>query len=285
MNSSIRRPTPAFIVAMIALVVALAGSAVALPGSNQVDRNDLKRGAVTKKAIKRSAVTKKAIKAGAVTMEKLAPGAVTDTAIAPGAVTNSAIAPGAVTNSAIAPGAVGTNGLGDDAVTSQKIAPHEKPHLVGDVGEPQFSNGGEGDCVWQDGGSLGSPFAGFGRVKFYKDQLGYVRMSGIAVSSDGPGGDGVCDLNDPGEEEDGIVFRLPVDYVPAEVVFGFIGEGLGVITPAGGAILDAPIPGGVVYGDGGVILSSVNYEPTSAQAGKAATQEPVDLEALQRLMP
>lgn len=39
-------PSPALLVAMIALVAALAGSAIALPGSNSVKSNDIKRDAV-----------------------------------------------------------------------------------------------------------------------------------------------------------------------------------------------------------------------------------------------
>jgi hypothetical protein len=42
MNPS-HRPSPALIVALIALVAALAGSAVALPGKNKVDKNDIKK--------------------------------------------------------------------------------------------------------------------------------------------------------------------------------------------------------------------------------------------------
>ena len=35
------RPSPALLVAVIALVAALAGSAVALPGKNKIDTNDI----------------------------------------------------------------------------------------------------------------------------------------------------------------------------------------------------------------------------------------------------
>jgi len=108
-----RRPSPALLVAVIALVAALAGSAVALPGKNKVDKNDIKKGAVTKKAIKKGAVTKKALKSGAVTEGKLA----------------------------------------DAAVTAAKIAPHEAAHLVGAPGEPAFGTGGDGDCAWRNAGA------------------------------------------------------------------------------------------------------------------------------------
>ena len=119
------RPSPALLVAVIALVAALAGSAVALPGKNKVDKNDIKKGAVTKKAIKKGAVTKKALKSGAVTEGKLA----------------------------------------DAAVTAAKIGPHEAAHLVGAPGEPTVGTGGDGDCDWHNAsaadGVTGQAPAGF----------------------------------------------------------------------------------------------------------------------------
>jgi len=75
------------LIALIALFVVLGGSAVALPGTKSVEKNDLKKGAVTKKAIKKNAVTKKAIKANAVISDKLADGAVTTGKLAGDAVT------------------------------------------------------------------------------------------------------------------------------------------------------------------------------------------------------
>ena len=56
------RPSAALLVAVIALVAALAGSASALPGKKTIDKNDFKKGAVTKKAIKAGAVTTKGVK-------------------------------------------------------------------------------------------------------------------------------------------------------------------------------------------------------------------------------
>jgi len=41
-----RLPSPAMVVAVIALVVAMSGAAIALPGKNSVKSNDIKRGAV-----------------------------------------------------------------------------------------------------------------------------------------------------------------------------------------------------------------------------------------------
>jgi hypothetical protein len=254
MNPSIPRPSAALVVAMVALFAALAGGAFALPGGGTVDRNDLKRGAVTKKALKKGAVTKRALKRGAVTEKALKDAVVTAAKLGPEAVTGPAIAAG--------------------AVSVDKIAEHEERHVV-----TSFSNGGEGDCIWQDAGAM----AGFGRVSYYKDEIGYVRMGGVAIASDGPGGDGVCDLDDPGEAEDGIVFRLPDDYLPAELVLSFGIDGIAGVIPAGGAIFAGPVPGGVVYADGGAFLSGLNYEPaSSARSARAASRPPVDLEAVMR---
>jgi hypothetical protein len=60
----VRRPTPAMAVAFVALLAALSGTAVALPGINTVDSGDIKNGQVKGKDIGRSAVTGKKVKNG-----------------------------------------------------------------------------------------------------------------------------------------------------------------------------------------------------------------------------
>lgn len=52
-----RLPSPALAVAFVALLAALSGTAIALPGKNTVDSGDLKRGAVKTADIARGAVT------------------------------------------------------------------------------------------------------------------------------------------------------------------------------------------------------------------------------------
>jgi hypothetical protein len=61
-----RRPSPAMGVAFVALVAALSGTAVALPGVNTVDSGDIKNGQVKGKDIRKNAVTGVKIKNGAV---------------------------------------------------------------------------------------------------------------------------------------------------------------------------------------------------------------------------
>ena len=50
-------PSPALVVASIALIAALTGSAIALPGKSKVQRNDIRKNAVTGPKIRNNAVT------------------------------------------------------------------------------------------------------------------------------------------------------------------------------------------------------------------------------------
>jgi hypothetical protein len=59
-----RRPSPAMAVAFIALLAALSGTAVALPGKNTVDSGDIKKGAVKKSDIGKNAVNSSKVKDG-----------------------------------------------------------------------------------------------------------------------------------------------------------------------------------------------------------------------------
>jgi hypothetical protein len=67
------RPSPALIVAVIALVAALAGPAIGLPGKNNVDKNDLKKNVVKSKSIKPNAVKSKHVKDGQIGIAELTP--------------------------------------------------------------------------------------------------------------------------------------------------------------------------------------------------------------------
>jgi hypothetical protein len=62
----IRRPSPAGVLAFIALGAALGGTATALPGTLSVQANDLRTGSVTARAIRTDAVREAEIQAGAV---------------------------------------------------------------------------------------------------------------------------------------------------------------------------------------------------------------------------
>src|SRR5215207_5359811 len=67
-----RRPSPSMIVAFVALCVALAGTASALPGKNRVKKDDIARAAVRAKHIYSNAVRTKHIRSRNVTRSKIA---------------------------------------------------------------------------------------------------------------------------------------------------------------------------------------------------------------------
>ncbi len=74
----VRTPSPALVVATIALVLALTGAAAALPGRNTVDAGDIEKGAVGTKELQRNAVRgpdvrKDALKGRQVFESKLGP--------------------------------------------------------------------------------------------------------------------------------------------------------------------------------------------------------------------
>jgi len=73
MGSGKRRfvPSPAIVLAMVALIVAMAGSAVALKGTNSVKSNDIKNGAVKTSKIAKDAVTGAKVANGAITAPDL----------------------------------------------------------------------------------------------------------------------------------------------------------------------------------------------------------------------
>jgi hypothetical protein len=61
------RPSPAMVVAFVALLAALSGTAIALPGTNSVDSGDIKNGTIRGKDIHRNAVTGKKVKNASLT--------------------------------------------------------------------------------------------------------------------------------------------------------------------------------------------------------------------------
>jgi hypothetical protein len=80
------RPSPALVLALAALVVALGGTAQALPGANVVDNNDLRNNVVGTRNIKPEAVRGLDIRSDAVGASEIAPDAVQESEIGAGAV-------------------------------------------------------------------------------------------------------------------------------------------------------------------------------------------------------
>ena len=105
------------VVGFVALFVALAGTAVALPGSHLIGRDDFRRGAVTTRAIHRGAVTTGKIRQGAVASGRIRGGAVTAAKLRPGAVTTAKLGDGSVTQTRLAAGSVGSAQLDTAHIT------------------------------------------------------------------------------------------------------------------------------------------------------------------------
>jgi hypothetical protein len=103
-----RRPSPAMVVALIALICALTGTAWAALGKNSVGTKQLKKNAVTAAKIKKEAVTTAKIKKNAVTGAK-------------------------VNESTLA--------TVPSASVANSLSPLEPVHLVGAPGEPSFEGG------------------------------------------------------------------------------------------------------------------------------------------------
>ena len=61
------RPSPAMAVAFVALLAALSGTAIALPGTNSVDSGDVKNNSITSKDIKNNNVRSKDVRNGSLT--------------------------------------------------------------------------------------------------------------------------------------------------------------------------------------------------------------------------
>jgi len=235
-----RRPSPALIVALIALVAALAGTAAALPGRNTIDKNDLKKNAVKSKNIKQ--------------------------------------------------GQVKSSDVADGTVAEADLKAAEAPHLVGAPGEPEFGDGGEGDCLWRNlvPGDTGGVESGIGPASFYKDPYGAVRLGGVAIEEDAPGGDGSCDPSDPGEGEDGVAFTLPAGYRPADVIYAATSGGALVASDAGGNFEGVAIAPGAVFaltGDAviGDMISFRAATPAAAAASATGPAARLDPEALRKL--
>ncbi|MBS1894065.1 MAG: hypothetical protein JST59_22425 [Actinobacteria bacterium] len=97
----LRRPSPAMVVALVALVLSLAGSAFA---AVKIGTKSLQNSAVTTKKLKNRAVTAAKLAEGSVSNAKLAEGAVSTSKVAEGAITTGKLAEGAVSAQKLAPG-------------------------------------------------------------------------------------------------------------------------------------------------------------------------------------
>lgn len=113
------RPSPAMIVALVALFVALGGVSYAALAKNSVGTKQLKKNAVTTVKIKNNAVN------GA--------------KVADGSLTGADVAAGSLTGTNLADGSVGLADLGSDSVDSAKVV--NGSLKAGDVASAQFLGG------------------------------------------------------------------------------------------------------------------------------------------------
>jgi hypothetical protein len=129
MARRLRAPSPALLIALLALFVSIGGVGYA---ASKIDTNDIKNKAVTKPKIDKQAVTSnrladqaaktKKIADQAVTTDKLGDQAVSTNKLGDQAVSTNKLGDQAVSTDKLGDQAVSTNKLGDQAVTTSKIA-------------------------------------------------------------------------------------------------------------------------------------------------------------------
>lgn len=148
MKGHVSRPSPALIVAVLALIVALAGTsyaALSLP-KNSVGSKQLKKNSVTTAKIKKNAVT------GAKVKDQSLSGKDID---------------------------LSTLGTVPSAATANALAPMEATHLIGAAGQPGFENGS-----LNFGTVAGRAHQSAG---FFKDLEGVVHLQGFVRVGSGSG--------------------------------------------------------------------------------------------------
>jgi hypothetical protein len=199
MTARVGRPSPALIVAIIALAVAMTGTGYAalnLP-SNSVGTKQLRNNAVTSSKLKNGAVSTAKLKRGAVTGEKVKRQSLTGADInvkTLGTVPSANEARHAATAGTARPvGAAGGGLIG--SYPNPQIAAAEPIRFVGAPGQPQF------DTQWTNVGG------GFQPAGFYKDPFGTVHLQG--------------DVMRTSSGTDAVIFVLPRDYCPSGGIANF----------------------------------------------------------------
>ena len=216
-----RRPSAALIVAVVALVVAMAGTGYAafkLP-NNSVGTKQLKNSAVTGAKVKQGSLEGGDIKLSTLgTVPSAAKANSAETATRATSAENAARA--------------NTAASADHAVTADSassIPPAGPIHFVGTPGEPPFLSGSKNHPLPVPGGS-------YQQVGFYKDHEGVVHLEGVV---------------DAGKEglAPGLIFVLPPGYRPAEgIALPFEpAEKRGILVAGAGVVLSGQDISGGVY--------------------------------------
>jgi hypothetical protein len=213
-------------VALIALVVALAGTAYAavhLP-KGSVGARQLKKGSVTKKKIRKNAVTRAKIHKNAITGIKIKDRSILGRDIRVNSL-------GKVPSASVAD-------------TANALAPLEPLHLVGAAGEPPFESEAGNVGLIPKSTVLSQP------VGFYKDHDGIVHLEGFAKT----GNDGFVFTLPPGDRPaSGITQIFETKGEKVILIFGsnIVINGVDV----SGKVLAAENPT--------VVLSGVSFRPGS----------------------
>jgi hypothetical protein len=232
-----RRPSAALIVAVVALVVAMAGTgyaALKLP-NNSVGTKQLKNNAVTGVKVKQGSLEGSDIKLSTLgTVPSATKASSAETAVRATAAENAAHA--------------NTAASADHAVTADSAAsipPAGPIRLVGAPGEPPFLSGSSTRTFPEAGVAYQS-------VGFFKDQEGVVHLEGVVVA----GKEGATP---------GLLFILPPGYRPApNTVLAFEpAEKRGILIGGVGAHVGGVDLGGAVYAAeteaGAVPLSGLTF--------------------------
>jgi hypothetical protein len=170
---------------------------------------------------------------------------------------------------------VHTEEIKKEQVKSSDLADAEAFRRVGDSGHPPFATGGEGDCEWL----FSTLEIATNPIGFYKDPYDTVHLVGAVTNEDDPGGDGVCEFDDPGEIEDAIVFTLPGGYQPENPTILGVANSESLVVGDDAAVIGGENlpPGSVVALDGTqTILDGSTFRAASADT------ESIDLDTLQR---
>jgi hypothetical protein len=223
MRRFLRPPSPAMVVALAALIVALSTTAHALPGRGTVAADDIRAGAVGQREIRTNGVgaaelAPRSVGVSELRLEGQRGGGITGSHIVEASL-------GTVPNATAADRA----SVADRAATADGLAPPEAHRVVGAPGEPPFLNG----CA--NVGGTSAPAA------FFKDHQGVVRLRGAVT----------C----PGTSQS--AFQLPPGYRPppgtVHTVVHAVASGtggIGRVLVGGGGDVVAPNSTGAFWIDG-----------------------------------
>lgn len=232
------RPSPAMVVALIALVCALTGTAWAALGKNSVGTKQLKNNAVTTAKIKKEAVTAKKVKKHSLTGQNID---LAKLGTVPSA-TNA-------TNATHADSATSAT-TAKSADTAGTLAPLEAIHFVGTPGQPPFI---EGSNFPSDTLSFEAEGLVFRSVGFYKDHEGIVHLQGIAK---GGSSGGIAS-----------VFTLPPGFRPAAgklIVLEQLKESAVIIAGSNTALSGTDLSGKVIGSEEKpVVLDGITFRAES----------------------